>query len=326
MIAANDDQNLFDLLIRYWGCFTCRPELENDDYIAMVSFDNSISLESLPVQYFPIDEMLMMVERHDMLGRPLGIIERPPVACGVVKRMELIGIFPTCRWMTDVTMPPDVKELFGGTPFFPLGEYRVANIDVIDSAGTLHSLTLILNKGVEGMLTGYWGAAFARNDPHECWARFETSGSHETSVREECDIKSSKLIPRSLYQEFDRIDFCEEYFEAGFAPGSCKTQLERILGLTAQFLLDIEWKDWLPDKLLEVRETSSKLERKRRARIARQRAATRIGTRTASIDNVATPKSAKRSEATNELFIPRSSGLIQQHAALSRPNIVDQCE
>ena len=168
-------------------------------------------------------------------------------------------------------MPPDVKELFGGTPFFPLGEYRVARIEIVDAKRTLHSLTLILNRGVEGLLTGYWGAAFATNPPHACWARFETTDTHETTVREEPMASPMTDASRGTFHEFDCLDFCDDSFQAGFAPGTCTTQIERILGLTAKFLLEIEWKDWLPDTMLEVQDRVSKLERKRRARQSRLR-------------------------------------------------------
>lgn len=291
MIGVNLDQTLLERILRHLGCFICKPQLEDDDNTDMISLDNCESDSSTPGHpslpiHFPIDEVRLMTKRrreqqqqqeHCDIHQCLGIIEDPPFACGIVKRVELMGIFPTCRWMGDVTMPPDVKELFGGTPFFPLGEYRVANIDIVDAARTHHSLTLILNKGVEGLLTGYWGAAFATNPPHACWARFETTDTHETMVREEHVALPLTEASKGLFHEFDSLEFCDDYFKEGFAPGTCTTQLERILGLTAKFLLDIEWKDWLPDAMLEVRDTLSKLERKRRARLKRLRLAT-LGT------------------------------------------------
>jgi hypothetical protein len=295
MIGVNLEQNLLERVLRRLGCFLCRPQLEDDgqtnagtnDLISTdmdgESTSSTASDDPKPPIYFPVDEILYMTRRKRQqqqqqqqqqegnIHQTFGVIEGPPLAGGIVKRVELMGIFPTCRWMGDVTMPPDVKELFGGSPFFPLGEYRVANIDIVDASKTLHSLTLIVNKGVEGLLTGYWGAAFATNPPHACWARFETTDSHESTVREEALPLSDSSS--GIFQEFDCLEFCDDSFSAGFAPGTCTTQIEKILGLTAQFLLEIEWKDWLPDSMLEVRDTSCKLERKRRARLARRRLA-----------------------------------------------------
>jgi hypothetical protein len=246
----------------------------NDDFCDDSSFISaSTEDQELPTIALPQEEVRSLNRQHASLSRkPLmaTIIERPPIACGIVKNIHLLGVFPTCRWMADPTMPPDVKELFGGTPFFPLGEYRVATLELLDAAGTRHPLIIIVNTGVEGLLTGYWGAAFGRDAPHPCWARFEQArdtNNGETIVKEE---RYSSMRPS--FEEFDCLSFSEEYFEKGRVPGTCSTQLERIIGLAAEFLLELEWRDWLPDRLVETRDRSSKLERKRRAKIARQQA------------------------------------------------------
>jgi len=212
----------------------------------------------------PVEEIDSLRRRFDPISLPRALLERPPVACGMIRTIQLLGIFPTTRWLTDPTMHPDVKELFGGTPFLALGDYRVALIDLLDSSGTTHALILVLNKGVEGMLTGHWGAIFERSYPHICWARLEATGENETSVK-------SEPHGDATYQEFRCIDFCEHYFEAGVVSWICTTQLEKIFGLTAEFLLALQWTDLLPMDLIETCDKSCRLERKRRARIARQR-------------------------------------------------------
>jgi hypothetical protein len=217
----------------------------------------------------PIDEIDSLQRRHDRLSVTGDVLERPPVACGIVRRIQLLGIFPTTRWLADPTMHPDVKELFGGTPFFALGDYRVAYIDLLDSSGTTHGLIVVLNKGVEGLLTGHWGAIFEKRYPHECWARLEASGENQTSIKAEA-------LVNTRFHEFRCIDFCEDYFETRAVSWICTTQLERILGLAAEFLLGLEWSDRLPEELIESRDRSCRLERKRRARVARKREAVRV--------------------------------------------------
>ena len=65
-------------------------------------------------------------------------------------------------------MPPDVKEMFGGTPFFALGNYRVVTFDIKDYSGVVHPIIMIVNSGVIGMKLSYWGGAFLlREDASE---------------------------------------------------------------------------------------------------------------------------------------------------------------
>lgn len=297
IFATMKETNFLAAIARHWACFTCREDdlqLANEDniyngdndlYPVAASFSSVSSSsvdemeeERLPLtpMVFPVDEIHSLLRRHQALSRgPAGVMERPPLAGGVLKRVQLLGVFPTCRWLVDATMPPDVKELFGGTPFFPLGEYRVANIELLDGVGTLHPLTMIVNTGVEGMLTGYWGAVFEQKAPHVCWARFETPGERGGRVHEEPRRKSDGTVSgraRTFFQEYDGLDFTDECFTEGSTHGVRRTQLERILAITAEFLLQLDWSTWLPEHLIEVRDTSCRLERKRRARITRQRA------------------------------------------------------
>ena len=267
-----------NIVARHWAFFMCLPDSEIDpeeeenDFCVISSF-GAPTEDERPAITLPLDEIVSLKRRRSSLPRAPTAIEHPPIACGIVKNIQLVGVFPTCRWLADVTMPPDVKELFGGSPFFALGDYRVANLDVLDAAGTLHPLVIIVNTGVEGLLTGYWGAAFGRIKPYPCWARFETTGTHQTTVKEErYDCSNSSTSDRPLFKEFDCLSFIEEYFEKGLAPVTCTTQLERIIGIAAEFLLDLEWCEWLPDRLIEKRDASSKLERKGRALNATLRA------------------------------------------------------
>lgn len=264
-----------DIVAHHWACFVmCHPnplidadcDVDDDILYDLSSVSSTPIEDQLPTITPPLDELVSLQRRRACLPRLPAVIERPPIACGVVKNVELLGIFPTCRWMADATMPPDVRELFGGTPFFALGEYRVANLDLLDAAGTLHPLIVVVNKGVEGLETGYWGAAFGRDAFHPCWARFQTTGTQETTVKEE-HYENSKASGggRPFFEEFDCLSFNDEHFGEGYSPGTCKTQLERILGLAVEFLVDLEWCDWLPDSLVEIRDASSKLERKNRA-------------------------------------------------------------
>jgi hypothetical protein len=233
--------------------------------VAIEEKDMSLIFDEGPAYVaYPIDEIDSLQRRHDRIPLTGAVMERPPIACGIIRRIQLIGIFPTTRWLSDPTMHPDVKEQFGGTPFFALGDYRVAHVDLLDGSGTTHGLTVVLNKGVEGLMTGYWGAIFERNYPHACCARLDVAGENQTSIKAD-----ALFAPR--FHEFGCIDFCEEYFEGGAVSWICMTQLERILGLAAEFLLGLRWSDRLPNELIEATDSSCRLERKRRARLARRR-------------------------------------------------------
>eukprot|EP00538_Stauroneis_constricta_P000894 CAMPEP_0119550236 /NCGR_PEP_ID=MMETSP1352-20130426/3784_1 /TAXON_ID=265584 /ORGANISM="Stauroneis constricta, Strain CCMP1120" /LENGTH=308 /DNA_ID=CAMNT_0007596013 /DNA_START=83 /DNA_END=1005 /DNA_ORIENTATION=- len=206
-----------------------------------------------------------------------------PMGCGILRNLTLVGIFPTARWLTDPTMPADIRELFGGTPFFPLGHYKVAWLDVIDGARRRHPLTFVVNCGVSGLSTGYWGGVFTqcernvtnndddRNDEDDehsnhntittttkpvCWARFETTDEHETTVKEQ--NWASQFFVNHPHLEFD-----DHRFESGCVPGICGTQLERLIGLAVEYLLfDADW-DSLPSQLVELQDRSARAERRR---------------------------------------------------------------
>ena len=273
MAVTNRNPNAVDDLIHDQTCVRAKHSAKGkEETETESSFDPAQTSVVYPMIFdiepafisCPVEEIDSLRRRCDPFSLPRALLERPPVACGMIRTIQLLGIFPTTRWLTDPTMHPDVKELFGGTPFLALGDYRVALVDLLDSSGTTHALIVVLNRGVEGMLTGHWGAIFERSYPHRCWARLEATGENETSVK-------SEPLGDARYQEFSCIDFCEHYFEAGVVSWICTTQLEKIFGLTAEFLLALEWTDLLPMDLIETRDKSCRLERKRRARIARQR-------------------------------------------------------
>ena len=159
-----------------------------------------------------------------------------------------------------------VVELFGGTPFFALGEYRVAHLQVQDARRRTTLLTLIINTGVEGLLTGFWGGAFERGPPHSCLARFENTGDLETTVKEQ----HSKRLDW-VFHEFENLEFWDAGFQ-GAVPGICLTQLERVLGVAVEFLLGLDWNHLLPESLVEIRDMSPRAERQQRA--GRRRAMT----------------------------------------------------
>jgi len=293
--TSNDEESEMDLSVE--GTSRSTPTTESTTTTTV--FDDEPS-----AIVYPIDEIDTLQQRFDRLvPLPRASLDRPPVACGIIRRIQLLGIFPTTRWLSDPTMHPDVKELFGGTPFFALGEYRVAYIDLLDSSGTIHSLIGIVNKGVEGMSTGYWGAFFERNHHHhhhpqyKCWARLEPSGENETSVKTE----DGSFLVGMKFHEFTCIDICEDYFGDGTVSWICTTQLERILALAAEFLLALEWTDRLPMELIECLDRSSRLERRRRADAIRQQQENTVTTEI-SDENVA-PQSGEGQESKSEKLL-----------------------
>lgn len=167
-------------------------------------------------------------------------------------KLELIGIFPTTRFLEDVTMPPDVKELFGGTPFFALGEYRVAFVEL---EGQL--LTIIVNKGVVGMGTGYWGGCYQRNF-HSCVATFTCEGQFPVQP-----VLIKEQRTRQTKNFFTKLDQTLSgkscYFEKN------ATELEQLLGVIVDFLLHLDWHKLLPPSLIEIQDKSSRNLRKQRA-------------------------------------------------------------
>lgn len=263
---------------RHWQCCRRPGKEDEEDGGGFRGFDTvdddepSFDLPLLPI-HPPLHEIESLRRRHEGLSQQVGRIEHPPIACGIVRNLKLLGIFPACRWLIDPTMAPDVKELFGGSPFFPLGEYRVADFDLRDASGNIHALTIVVNTGVKGMEASFWGAVFEQGGSHHCWARFSTTGPNETTVTEEPrsekqggEEETKSKSKRSPFEEYDCLEFDNDYFQGTGSPGKCSTQLERILGLLAEFLLEgLDWNTWLPDDLLEVRDRSSKLERRKRA-------------------------------------------------------------
>ena len=99
-------------------------------------------------------------------------------------------------------MPPDIKEMFGGTPFFGLGHYRCLAFDMRDGKGAVHPIVMVVNSGVTGMQLGAWGCAFLACDEKgigndicapTCIARFEaTATSNENN--DEQDTASFQTI------------------------------------------------------------------------------------------------------------------------------------
>jgi hypothetical protein len=242
---------------------TYKEESREDDVSSCTSTSDGSSSED--ESCFPLDEVHALERRHQALSRALPVVDRIPTTCGIVQNLQLVGVFPSARWLTDPTMPPDVKELFGGTPFFALGEYRVAHLDLQDGSGRKQPCTIVVNAGVPGLLTGYWGGAFGRHPPHICWARFETTGELETTVKERRRKPKRKLQKQEedwLFQEIDSIEFCEANFQGGSLPGICNSQLERLLGTTVEFLFSLDWNAVLPESLVEIRDSTPRAERK----------------------------------------------------------------
>jgi hypothetical protein len=193
---------------------------------------------------FPSDQLVSLQQKQEKLPEPVPTLGILPTGCGILLNLTLLGIFPTSRWLTDPTMPPDVKEMFGGTPFFALGDYRVVALDIKDSRGLIQPITLVVNSGVEGMEIGFYGCAFLRTPPNTCLARFENEGTMETTiVAKYCD----------WFQEFPCLDFFGD---------SPRTQLESLLGVAVDFALDqADWQG-LPQTLVEIKDKSPRAERK----------------------------------------------------------------
>jgi hypothetical protein len=193
---------------------------------------------------FPSDQLFSLQQKQEKLPEPVPTLPILPTGCGILLNLTLVGIFPTARWLTDPTMPPDIKELFGGTPFFALGDYRVVALDIKDSRGRIQPMTLVVNSGVEGMNIGFYGGAFSRTPPYTCLARFENEGTMETTIM-------AKYV--DWFREFPCLEFYGD---------SSRSQLESLLGVAVDFVL--EQADWqgLPKALVEVKDTSPRAERK----------------------------------------------------------------
>lgn len=277
-----------------------------DEGNALADIEGPFACDSPPTIFYPIHEIDALIQRHKRLSYEGAFFERPPVACGTVRRIQLLGVFPTTRWLADSTMHPDVKEMFGGTPFFALGCYQVAHVDLLDGCGTVHFLTLIVNKGVEGLSTGYWGAIFERNSPNECWARFKSIGEKTTTVKAET-LASSRFV------EFGCVDFNEDYFQGEKVPGICSQQVERVIGLTVEFILAVEWSNYLPEDLIVLRDTSCRLERKRLARfqkyLGEDRRVVCTPTKQAPDENIAPRKLVRCTKADATLSIEAKASL-----------------
>eukprot|EP00934_Nitzschia_sp_Nitz4_P003852 Nitzschia sp. Nitz4//scaffold7_size249615//50326//51322//NITZ4_001151-RA/size249615-snap-gene-0.221-mRNA-1//1//CDS//3329558364//3842//frame0 len=214
---------------------------------------------------FPSSQVNTVQLRHIAVQESLPVQRHVPHACGVFSTYRWVGTFPTSWWLADPTMPPDVKELFGGTPFFALGEYRIATMEIRDSAENLHSITIIVNKGVEGLQTGYWGGAFSTSLPNKCWAKFETTGELETTVTQQTGCKENAL-GETIFQGYDDMEALELDNPCGVKRAIYHTQLEQVLGLAAEYTLSLDPEEWLTGNLHAPIDTSSKLERRIRAR------------------------------------------------------------
>jgi hypothetical protein len=200
---------------------------------------------------FPSDQLVSLQQKQEKLPEPVPTLPMLPTGCGILLNLTLVGIFPTARWLTDPTMPPDVKEMFGGTPFFALGDYRVVELDIKDSKGYIQPVTFVVNSGVEGMEIGFYGGAFLRKPPYTCLARFENEGTMETTIVTKCC---------DWFQEFTCLEFFEDDDSDSSQPR--RTQLESLLGVAVDFIL--EQADWqgLPQTLVEIKDKSPRAERK----------------------------------------------------------------
>ena len=209
--------------------------------------------------YFPIEEIVAVETKNKHLETPIPVLRFIPTGAGILQNLQLLGIFPTTRWLMDKTMPADVKEMFGGTPFFALGEYRVAHLVIMDAKQEKHQVTIIVNTGVEGMKTGFWGGTFNRYT-FECLAKFEFTGDFETTIKEQ---KNTNGFGDATFSAFENLDFANGFCDSTHI--KCDTQLERILAIAVEFLLSLDWRDILPECLIEVRDKSPQLLRRRRA-------------------------------------------------------------
>mmetsp|Transcript_43017 Transcript_43017/g.104135 ORF Transcript_43017/g.104135 Transcript_43017/m.104135 type:complete len:270 (-) Transcript_43017:29-838(-) len=211
----------------------------------------------------PLDEVKSLQERAEALEHPMPVLNFSPASGGgVLQRVRLVGIFPTARWLQDPTMPADVKELFGGTPFHALGEYRVGYLDLQESILTAthrHKLLMIVNTGAPGLETGYWGGAFDRLT-NKCLAKFECTGELETTVKEESNPGGG-----DFFVGYDNTDF-PEFVDGKTPPGICVTPFEKLLGVTAQFMIQLQWTGVVHDSMIDILDKSSRDERKQRAR------------------------------------------------------------
>jgi hypothetical protein len=209
--------------------------------------------------YYPVNEVRSLETRAAELSQPLPTLNLMPTGCGILQRLQLVGVFPTARWLDDVTMPPDVKEMFGGTPFHALGEYRVAHLDLVDSLQHSKQVTIIVNSGVEGMKTGYWGGTFDRKT-HQCVAKFDFTGDLETTST----VKEQQTPDSLVFTKFENFEFLDCLGEIT-PPGICSTQLEKLVGITVEFLLRLDWKGLLHESLIEITDRSPRKERRQRA-------------------------------------------------------------
>ena len=240
---------------------------------------------------FPSDQVSNLRRRRQALSSELSprpcTISVIPTTCGIFRNLELIGVFPTSRWLNCPTMHADVKELFGGSPFHGLGEYRVSHVELHDGAGTLHDLVLIVNTGVRGMDVGHFGGIYKRTiaqqhpdrvEQIECIAQLQQSRvfevhrfqlynqlkfNTEQSIQENGKLseKSRWFVP---FPEW--LEFLTTKSEATVGTPSClpKTQLEQLLEIASEFIVEsVDWDSMLHPSLIEVRDMSPRVERRR---------------------------------------------------------------
>jgi len=206
-----------------------------------------------------LDELLRSSSTADDAASPRIPPTIPSVETGgrsdIVTNLRLLGTFPTASWEDDLTIP----EFVGDCHDYRIGYYRVAECTVTDGAGKAYPIALVINDGNGDCNTGFWGGAFLL-PPDEGgeageWttvARFWSKGDTETRVEADwpgfVDHKESGdgalLFP--LYKEREDYldsdddeeeeDYREEYF-SGLCPGFCKSQVEKLLGLTLEEMM-----------------------------------------------------------------------------------------
>jgi hypothetical protein len=245
---------------------------------------------------FPFDQFSnLQKRRQDILSllpdSSSSTIPTIPTTCGIFNNLQLLGVFPTSRWLSDPSIHPDIKELFGGSPFHGLGEYRVSQVEMKDGAAINHNLLFIVNTGVRGMNVGYFGGIYRRfgdGDARiECIARiknarvievpkFHLSRKENTEDLEDQQQRNHQrkewfaLFPEWLeFLTFEEgqtsgvVDDEESGGEEDEESPRISTQLEQLLGIATEFIIEgVDW-DILHPSLIEVRDMSPRAERKR---------------------------------------------------------------
>uniref|UniRef100_A0A7S4JD07 Uncharacterized protein n=1 Tax=Odontella aurita TaxID=265563 RepID=A0A7S4JD07_9STRA len=208
---------------------------------------------------FPAEQVDALRSKVSDLGTDLPASSSiPSVETGnradIVTNVRLLGIFPTAQWQSDPTIPDFVSDCHN----YRIGYYNVAECDVTDAAGTTTRLVLVINAGDGDCNTGYWGGAFESEGRHSVVARFESVGDTETAVEEESggisgfvtyaegegDIgENERVLQFPQFKDPEEEDMEGVEYFSGLFPGTCRTQLEKIMGvLMGRLMQGREWR------------------------------------------------------------------------------------